>query len=269
MQFSDLKFICCPSCQGILKLADEEEKKEIIEKGKLICLQCTKNYLIKDDIPQLFVEEDILESDSKFSKQADSYSRYYEKLLKIFGLLMLRWEPRVRKKNIQKLEIKLNSKILDICTGPGNNLWSLYDFVGADGKLVAIDLSEKMTERCFRNAKKRKISVSIHRGNGLHLPYIDNYFDVVMCSGGLNTYGDRKRGIMEMIRVTKNNGLVVISDEGLKPGMEETRLGRRLLKMNSLYNMKPPLDLLPENIELEVTYIMKNTMYQISFKNEK
>lgn len=269
MKTSDLEYICCPSCHSKLQLKQDEPKREINEEGKLACSQCSVDYSISNSIPNLFVEAEILESDLKFSKQADEYSKYYDKVLKLFGILMLQWEPRSRKKNILKLGLKSDSTILDICTGPGNNLWTLSKFAGTKGKLVAIDLSEKMIEKCYHNAKKRKVDVSIHRGNGLHLPYVDNYFDVVMCSGGLNTFGDRKTGILEMIRVAKNNGLIVISDEGLKPGMEETRLGKRLLKMNSLYNMKPPLDLLPENIEPEVTYIVKDTMYQIRFKNKQ
>jgi len=269
MKTSDLEFVCCPSCHGELQLNQEEHLEEIIEEGKLVCSQCSLNYSISRSIPNLFVEAEILESDLKFSKQADEYSKYYDKVLKLFGILMLQWEPRSRKNNIQKLGIKADSTILDICTGPGNNLWTLSKYTGTKGKLVAIDLSEKMIEKCYYNAKKRKVEVSIHRGNGLHLPYVDNSYDVVMCSGGLNTFGDRKAGIMEMIRVTKDEGLIVISDEGLKPGMEETRLGKRLLKMNSLYGMKPPLNLLPEDIEPEVSYYMKDTMYQISFRNKK
>ena len=175
---SDLEFLCCPNCYGILDIQESEISETEVRSGKLSCKQCKKVYLIKEYIPQLFEEEKISKRDLFFSQQADDYSRYYNTLLKFFGFMMFSWEPRVRRKFLQKQGIEEGSKILDICTGPGNNLLPLKKYLKNNGKLVAIDLSEKMTIKCRKIMKRKRIPVSIHRGNGLELPYANNYFDI-------------------------------------------------------------------------------------------
>ncbi|MHA1557071.1 MAG: class I SAM-dependent methyltransferase [Candidatus Heimdallarchaeota archaeon] len=265
MEIAELEFLRCPKCYGLLELIESESITDETADGKLACKSCNQLYPILNSIPQLFIEEDISERDLFFTQQADGYSRYYDKLLKVFGLLMFSWEPRMRKKFIQKLGIKEGSIMLDICTGPGNNLVPLRKYLSNKGKLVAIDLSEKMLEKCQHKMQKKKIPVFIHQGNALQLPYKDNYFDVTISSGGINTFGDRSKGIEEIIRVTKSGGMVIITDEGLKPGMENTWIGKRLIKMNNLYTMKPPTELLPKSINYEVDYIYKDTMYVLKF----
>ncbi|MEA2070465.1 MAG: class I SAM-dependent methyltransferase [Asgard group archaeon] len=206
-----------------------------------------------------------MENDRKFTQQADEYSANYEKMLKLMGLFVMMWEPRQRKKFLQGLDIAKGSKILDICTGPGNNLKELHKQIGKEGLLVAIDLSEKMVEKCQK--KHATLPVSIHRGNALALPYKDNFFDVVITSGGLNTFGDKKKGITEMMRVGKKGALIVIVDEGMKPTKRETWIGKRLIKMNSLYKTKPPLKLLPDEVDPKIGYIYRDTFYTLQFEN--
>ncbi|MHA1408037.1 MAG: class I SAM-dependent methyltransferase [Candidatus Heimdallarchaeaceae archaeon] len=168
---------------------------------------------------------------------------------------------------MKNLKIKKGSlNILDICTGPGNNLKYLKKYVGQTGKLVAMDLSEKMIEKCKKNTKRYKNPVSIQRANALALPYKDEFFDVVICSGGINLFGDKKRAIDEMLRVAKEQALIVIADEGLKPGKEETKLGKRLIKMNNLYTMKPPIELLPEGTNYELEHVYKDTFFLLKFR---
>ncbi len=43
-----LKILCCPSCQGDLELKEKD--------SNLVCVSCSKKYLVKDEIPVLLVD---------------------------------------------------------------------------------------------------------------------------------------------------------------------------------------------------------------------
>ncbi|MHA1224185.1 MAG: methyltransferase domain-containing protein, partial [Candidatus Heimdallarchaeaceae archaeon] len=166
MKITDLEFLRCPDCLSELIKETENNVHENEYSDALKCSNCGQKYVQRNNIPHLVVEEKISERDLKFSKQADEYSSYYELAVKIMGLFILMWEPSQRKKYIKNLKIKKDTlNILDICTGPGNNLKYLKKYVGQTGKLVAMDLSEKMIEKCKKNTKRYKNPVSIQRAN--------------------------------------------------------------------------------------------------------
>ncbi|MBD3191587.1 MAG: methyltransferase domain-containing protein [Candidatus Heimdallarchaeota archaeon] len=91
-------------------------------------------------------------------------------MLKVLGLFLFQWESQARRRFIKSLGIEKGSNILDICTGTGNNLPALKKYTTDDSELVAIDLSEKMIQKCQEKVQKKKIPASIHRGNALQLP---------------------------------------------------------------------------------------------------
>lgn len=49
--------------------------------------------------------------------------------------------------------------------------------------------------------RKRWKNIELQRANASHLPYKDDIFDAVMHVGGINTFGEKKRALHEMIRV--------------------------------------------------------------------
>ena len=81
------------------------------------------------------------------------------------------------------------------------------------------------------------------------MPYKDNVFDAVIHVGGINTFGEKKKALYEMVRVAKPKAKIVIVDEGLAPGKENTVFGSFLLRTNALYWCKPPVKLLPKKIK--------------------
>lgn len=58
----------------------------------------------------------------------------------------------------------------------------------------------------------------------------DDIFDAVMHVGGINTFGEKKRALHEMIRVAKRNAKVIVVDEGLAPGKEKLFSGNSFSK---------------------------------------
>ena len=103
-------------------------------------------------------------------------------------------------------------------------------------------------------------------GSVFNLPYRKNFFDVVLHSGGINTFSDIPLALSEMYRVVKSRGTVVVIDEGLSPAMRKTEQGQAIMKANSLFSARPPLEHIPEGArDVEVSYVMNETFYQIVF----
>ena len=48
-----LKILACPICKGMLDLSNSKEVMGDIISGTLDCIQCNKQYLIKNSIPNL------------------------------------------------------------------------------------------------------------------------------------------------------------------------------------------------------------------------
>ncbi|MEM2319572.1 MAG: methyltransferase domain-containing protein [Candidatus Bathyarchaeia archaeon] len=111
------------------------------------------------------------------------------------------------------------------------------------------------------------MSAELHRANASYLPYKSSIFDTVVHMGGINTFGEKKKAVDEMLRVAKTGAKIAIVDEGLKPGKEKTLFGKFMLKTNPLYAHKPPIEILPPDIkDLEIRWIWGDIFYFMSFR---
>ncbi|MEW6216921.1 MAG: methyltransferase domain-containing protein, partial [Candidatus Bipolaricaulota bacterium] len=121
-------------------------------------------------------------------------------------------------------------------------------------------------------ARKRAAAVGcpVHlvRGDAVHLPFADGAFDAVLHFGGVNLFGDRARALAEMVRVAKPGATLVVGDEGMSEARRAAWLGRRLVKMNSLYRFRPPFHLLPwegiENVQLH--WVWREVFWLLRFQ---
>jgi ubiquinone/menaquinone biosynthesis C-methylase UbiE len=113
---------------------------------------------------------------------------------------------------------------------------------------------------------KNKLSVSLTHGSVFNIPYQKNFFDIVLNSGGLNTFSNIPGSLNEMLMIAKPGGLIIVVDEGLSPNKRETDEGKAIMKANTLFAAKPPLEHVPDKAkDVEVTYVMNETFYQIIF----
>src|SRR5207237_1494729 len=109
--------------------------------------------------------------------------------------------------------------------------------------------------------------LEFHLSNVLHLPFADGVFDAAYHFGSLNTFGDKRRALLEMTRVVRPGGKVVIGDESVAPWLRRRRFGRMLLKANPLYRHLPPLAALPQNArEVSLHWVLGNAFYFIEFR---
>jgi ubiquinone/menaquinone biosynthesis C-methylase UbiE len=104
-------------------------------------------------------------------------------------------------------------RILEVGVGTGKNL--RYYPVGAE--MIAIDLSEKMLERAKRKASEQKLEVHLQQMDVQKLEFADKSFDSVVASFVFCSVPDPVRGLMEVKRVCKEGGKVVLMEHMRSP----------------------------------------------------
>jgi demethylmenaquinone methyltransferase/2-methoxy-6-polyprenyl-1,4-benzoquinol methylase len=114
------------------------------------------------------------------------------------------------------------SKVLDIATGTGAQALA---FAETSAEVVGVDLSEAMLRVAQR--KNRLPNVTFRQADATELPFEDASFDVSCISFALHEMPSsiRERAVLEMRRVTKPGGTIVIVDYALP----ENALARTLV----------------------------------------
>ncbi len=102
-------------------------------------------------------------------------------------------------------------KILDVCTGTGD-LSIRFAQSDKSGEIIGIDFSEEMLQIAREKIEKKGLAgrIRLLQGDALHLPFEDESFDLVSIGFGLRNLTDRKGGILEMARVLKKGGRILI-----------------------------------------------------------
>ena len=146
--------------------------------------------------------------------------------LVLVGVLMILYAKfgkfKHRDRMLNMVEWTGNEKVLDVGTGLGLLM------IGAAKKLTSgkstgidifntYDLSDNSLEQTIKNAELENVSqkVEILKENILKTTFPDNYFDVVvsnLCLHNLYKAEEREMACIEICRITKRNGQVVISD---------------------------------------------------------
>lgn len=270
MKLKTLEYLRCPACKGELELTVEEREGSEVLSGRLTCRECERGYEIAHGLPNLVhpEPEKLPEMDAKFLEQYERIASRYDRTIRRMALFLGIWEPRARKRElIRPLELEPGDWVLEVGAGTGGNLVIIAEQIGKDGKLFALDLSPGMLAVAREKLKRQGIEAEFTLGNAAYLPYKDAMFDAVLHFGGINTFGEKRRAIEEMVRVAKPSAKVVIGDEGLAPGKEETRFGRWLLRQNPLFANKPPKELVPKRVEdFRLRWIWRGMFYVMEFR---
>ncbi|MFA6988957.1 MAG: bifunctional demethylmenaquinone methyltransferase/2-methoxy-6-polyprenyl-1,4-benzoquinol methylase UbiE [Candidatus Gastranaerophilaceae bacterium] len=131
----------------------------------------------------------------------DEISKDYDLMNNIMSFGM---HPFIKRKAVSRIPVKINARILDICTGTGDmaiNLAQKYP----DSKIIALDFSEKMLEIAQKKAAKYK-NIEFIQADATKLPFENDYFDICLISFGLRNLPDVKEALIEFKRVLKQDG---------------------------------------------------------------
>ncbi|MHA1576288.1 MAG: methyltransferase domain-containing protein [Candidatus Thorarchaeota archaeon] len=268
MQEAHLKSLRCPRCKKALESSEGFQQTSEIDSGTLVC-ENGHTWAIKDGIPSL-VYPDVTESDMKWIKEYDEMAEKYDELVLQYDEWLGVDMMKEREQFVQFIPIEGPSRILDVSVGTGANFMALENvFQKKTGRfnLHGLDLSWGMLSVSKRKFTENNLAVNLVHSSVLNIPYVDNFFDIVIHSGGINTFSDIPLAFEELLRVARKGGFIIVIDEGVSPELRSTEKGKAIIKANNLFAARPPLEHIPSAAkDIEVDYVMNDTFYQISFR---
>ena len=97
---------------------------------------------------------------------------------------------------------------LEVAIGTGLNLGHYPDSV----RLTGLDLTPEMLTRARRRSAELGRSVELCEGDAQRLPFPDGAFDTVVCTYSMCTVPDERVAILEMRRVLRSSGRLILVD---------------------------------------------------------
>jgi demethylmenaquinone methyltransferase/2-methoxy-6-polyprenyl-1,4-benzoquinol methylase len=151
--------------------------------------------------------------DSNLSKKEqvasmfDTISGNYDNLNRVISFgIDVKW-----RKEVLQMVAKTNPNIiLDIATGTGD-LAILMTQTNAK-KIIGLDISAGMLEVGNKKIKDKNLSNTIEMvlADSENMPFEDHYFDAITVAFGVRNFENLEKGLAEILRVLKPNGIFVI-----------------------------------------------------------
>ena len=148
-----------------------------------------------------------LNKKEQVTKMFDTISKEYDGLNRVISFgIDVKW-----RKKVVGLVGKTSPKIvLDIATGTGDLAINLVN-TGAQ-KIIGLDISEGMLNVGRKKIASKNLDKTIEMvvGDSESLPFETNTFDAITVAFGIRNFENLEKGLSEILRVLKPNGIFVI-----------------------------------------------------------
>ncbi len=165
-------------------------------------------------LPKIFMAEKVnpyKDSDQskkvQVTKMFDTISNEYDGLNRVISFgIDVKWRNKV----VKMVAEKQPENILDIATGTGDLAISLASTNAKE--IIGLDISDGMLEVGRKKISSKNLNgiISMVIGDSEDLPFEDNTFDAITVAFGVRNFEHLEKGLAEILRVLKPNGIFVI-----------------------------------------------------------
>jgi len=140
----------------------------------------------------------MLNKKSKIASYWSKWSLLWDLMLRIVG-----FDKKYRKEAISTLCLEKGQTVLDAACGTGLNFPYLFDSVGREGRIIAVDISPGMLEKAMARAKKHGFdNITFIQGDisEIELPKVDAAA-AFWCMTSIPEYDKALENIIESLRL--------------------------------------------------------------------
>ena len=122
---------------------------------------------------------------------------------------------RFGRRTVERLDLSLGARVLDVCCGSGASAIPAAETVGAGGFVLGVDLAENLLELARRKAQQRGLkNLDFRAGDMLDLGLPEASFDAVVCVFGIFFAPDMQAAVRELWRLVRPGGRLAITTWG-------------------------------------------------------
>jgi SAM-dependent methyltransferase len=122
---------------------------------------------------------------------------------------------RFGRRTVERLGLRAGESVLDVCCGSGGSALPAAEAVGPEGKVVAVDLAERLVALGEAKAREKGLgNIEFAAADMLTLGYPDASFDVVVCVFGIFFVPDMVAATKELWRMLRPHGRLAITTWG-------------------------------------------------------
>jgi len=118
-------------------------------------------------------------------------------------------------RTVERLALPSGASVLDVGCGTGASAIPAAERVGPNGKVIAVDLAERLLEIARHKAASRNLgNIEFRLGDMEDLGYPDRHFDAVICVFAIFFVPDVAKQIKELWRTVRPGGQLAITTWG-------------------------------------------------------
>jgi ubiquinone/menaquinone biosynthesis C-methylase UbiE len=152
---------------------------------------------------------------NNFEEVKTKTARAYNAAAELFDHPANTFWNRFGASTVERINLRPGEQVLDVCSGTGASALPAAVKVGPHGKVVAVDLADKLLAEAKAKAEAKNLSnLEFRAGDMLSLDYPDGSFDAVICVFGIFFVPDMAAAVRELWRHVRPGGRLALTTWG-------------------------------------------------------